>query len=229
MNVYEFYFPSLNATPSSAMAEKACEAFVIGSAMSPNFDVFKPIYAISEAEARDIVKPFLRFTLPFSLSNLGLDNYTPEFSQSGGLLETQFDTRFRDVKEFLDKPYAVAGRITCFVVIPNVTIDWRKDLDEYQKIDFQSPDGETTFSLVMGTINSTLTESYQPLGIVNSQLPAGMLACKFYEPADLRKGVIQAVNSVRVQQNTRLSAVSSPSLTATAQTSAPSLLSINSL
>lgn len=226
MNVYEFFVPSTGVI-TSEQANKAVQAFVIGSAMSPNFDVFRPYVSTSDTEDKT-PKLFLRFTLPFSLSNLGLDEFNPEFAM--GLIESQYDTRFRDVKEFLDKPYAVAGRIACFIVTPDVSVDWRKDMDEYQKIDFYDVSQRISYSLVMGTVNSTLTESYQPLGIVGSQLPEGMLACKFYEPADLRAGVIQAVNTVRVQQNTRLSAVASPSLTATAPSSPQSpYLSINSL
>lgn len=195
MNTYVVNGSSFQWTGSitKAEADQIVSAVVIGSTMSPNFD--SQVIVTNNAGG---LMGYFRFDLPFSIANL----INPSESFNNRIINIVYDTRFQGVKEFLDKPYAVAGRVVGFIVDnlnPNV-YDYAKDLDQFQRftlIRFQGPSIETpaSYDLVIGIVNSTLTESYAPLGARNGNVGAGLLGVKFYETADL----VIARNQIQAQ------------------------------
>lgn len=148
-------------------------SLVIGNTVSPNFKVLESVS--NDAEAYGIK---LSFDLPFSLSNLDI-------------LPISYDTRFQGVKEFLDKPYAVAGYVVGIMVDETVEghYDVAKDLDNFIKFKTAVPSGLTSkrVTVYLGIVNSTLTETYAPFGIKGGVLEGGVLSVKYYSATDLAR------------------------------------------
>lgn len=157
---------------------------VIGNALSPNMDV-------GAVAVNGSLSTTFRFDLPFALSNL---NISP----------IGFDTRFQALKEFLDKPYVVAGRVVGIVVDPDVdgvAYDFKKDLDNFLRYNIILSNGEVeeifkTYNVYIGIANGTLTESYAPFGLRDNAIGNGIVAIKIYEPNDLSTARLQDVLTV---------------------------------
>lgn len=99
----------------------------------------------------------LKFQLPFGLSNISDTTLT----------ETVYDSSAQAVNEFSDRPFAMKGLITVISTLTTDT-DWKKDLDNYKSWEVSCDSGGTPvlYTIAIGILNSTLTESYTPLSSV---------------------------------------------------------------
>lgn len=154
-------------------------AVTIGSILSPNFKV------VRETIADDAVTSFL-FDLPFALTNLSME-------------PVAYDTRFQSVKEFIDKPYAVAGRVVALLhdTEANNAYDVKKDFDDFIKYPniVSLNEGSQILDLYIGIVNSTLTETYAPFGAINGNMGIGITAMKIFDTKDLVKALAQSACS----------------------------------
>lgn len=99
-----------------------------------------------------------KFKLPFALTNLTVV----------ALTDALYDSASQGVNEFSDRPFAMKGLIT---VISTLTTDtlWKKDMDNYISWEVSADSGGTPvlYTIAIGVLNSTLTESYTPLASVD--------------------------------------------------------------
>lgn len=99
----------------------------------------------------------LKFQLPFALSNISDTTLT----------EVLYDSSSQSVNEFSDRPFAMKGLI-CVISTLVADTDWKKDLDNYRSWVVSADSGGTpvSYTIAIGILNSTLTESYTPLSSV---------------------------------------------------------------
>jgi hypothetical protein len=173
MNTYYADVTSVDGAGIPISLSNILSAITIGSALSLNFQTVRN-------DADDLTR--FRFDLPFSLSQLG-------FTTTG------YDTRFQNVKEFLDKPYAVAGRVVAFFVDTTVgaPYDFKRDMDNYIYYPAVGTIGGKQTDLYIGICNGTLTESYAPFGTSAGAMGAGIIAIKFFDKADLALAQLQDI------------------------------------
>lgn len=177
MNAFNLNYETFVATDKGSVTDFIA-AVTIGSIMAPNFKVNKI--------ENDV---FFTFDLPFSLSNVNVE-------------PVAYDTRFQGVKEFIDKPYCVAGRVVSLLQDRNDrgAYDVKKDFDDFIKYGAiatlnAGQENEEILDLYVGIVNSTLTETYAPFGAVNGNVGGGIQALKIYDQKDLRKALAQTACS----------------------------------
>lgn len=175
MNTYHFKTDGVdinNWDDNDIKPEDFLSAIVIGSTLSPQFRVFGASQ-VGVSRATNFT-----FELPFGLKNLDIEPLV-------------YDTRFQSIKEFLDKPYAVAGRVVALIVDYSVLgdlYDFKRDLDNY--IEYKIG---VTKSVFIGICNGTLSESYAPFGVRDNAKGNGITAIKFFDRRDLSISRIQDV------------------------------------
>lgn len=100
----------------------------------------------------------MKFRLPFALTNLTVV----------ALTNALYDSSAQGVNEFSDRPFAMKGLITVISTLTTDT-DWKKDLDNYRSWEVSADSGGTPvlYTIAIGVLNSTLTESYTPLSSVD--------------------------------------------------------------
>lgn len=99
-----------------------------------------------------------KFKLPFALTNISVT----------GLTNVLYDSAVQGVNEFSDRPFAMKGLIVVLSTLTTDT-DWQKDVDNYRswEISVDSGGTPTLYTIAIGVLNSTLTESYTPLSTVD--------------------------------------------------------------
>lgn len=99
-----------------------------------------------------------KFKLPFALTNISVT----------GLTNTLYDSAVQGVNEFSDRPFAMKGLIVVLSTLTTDT-DWQKDVDNYRSWEISVDSGGTPvlYTIAIGVLNSTLTESYTPLSSVD--------------------------------------------------------------
>ena len=180
MNTYQLVYttgPLSYLDKGATTAGDFVAGIVIGNTLSPNFQAHKQeIYNGTKSNVNTV----FTFDLPFALGNLTVEPIV-------------YDTRFQAVKEFLDKPYAVAGRVVAFLFDTThaTPYDWKKDFDNYMR--YPAIDDAEELDLVIGVCNGTLTESYQPFGATGTVVGNGLSGLKIFDPKDLNYARMQDV------------------------------------
>lgn len=100
----------------------------------------------------------MKWRLPFALTNISDTTLT----------NTLYDSSAQGVNEFSDRPFAMKGLIVVLSTLTTDT-DWKKDLDNYRSWEVSADSGGTPvlYTIAIGVLNSTLTESYTPLSSVD--------------------------------------------------------------
>lgn len=100
----------------------------------------------------------MKWRLPFALTNI----------TDTTLTNTLYDSSAQGVNEFSDRPFAMKGLIVVLSTLTTDT-DWKKDLDNYRSWEVSADSGGTPvlYTIAIGVLNSTLTESYTPLSTVD--------------------------------------------------------------
>lgn len=169
------YFLNYSDAATAKQQQDFAAAAVIGNTLGANFDIVPDSNGMAQ----------FRYDIPFSLSNI----------EGPGVKALSYDTRFQGVKEFLDKPYAVAGYVVSLIFDTKVAdaYDVNKDLDDFQRYQIGEDDdeGAAPIYLYIGICNGTLTDSYAPFGVVGNNMGNGIVAIKFYSPSDLNWASLQ--------------------------------------
>lgn len=99
-----------------------------------------------------------KFKLPFALTNISVT----------GLTNPVYDSSVQGVNEFSDRPFAMKGLIAVLSTLTTDT-DWQKDVDNYRSWEISVDSGGTPvlYTIAIGVLTSTLTESYTPLSSVD--------------------------------------------------------------
>lgn len=99
-----------------------------------------------------------KFKLPFALTNISVT----------GLTNPVYDSSVQGVNEFSDRPFAMKGLI-CVLSTLTTDTDWQKDVDNYRSWEISVDSGGTPvlYTIAIGVLTSTLTESYTPLSSVD--------------------------------------------------------------